>query len=73
MLVTANVMNWFATLAGLLAGSIAVGGFLAHIRPALSGASEAELREATVVGGTIGLGVGVFVVVLSAFLDRIGL
>jgi len=40
---------------GLMAGLIAVGGFLAHVRPALQGRPETELRSATVRGGLGGL------------------
>ncbi len=68
MLAVADILGWFATVVGLLTGSIAIGGFLAHIGPALSGASEEELRVATVIGGTVGLGIGASVVVLSAYL-----
>lgn len=40
-----------ATAIGLLAGLIAVCGFLANAGPTLSGAPEEEIREATVAGG----------------------
>jgi hypothetical protein len=71
MVATASIVDEFATGVGLLAGLIAVGGFLAHIRPALSGASETDLRGATVTGGVVGLVFGLFVIVLSAILDRV--
>lgn len=67
MLLFADILSWSATVVGLLAGSVAVGGFLAHIGPALSEASEVRLRTATVIGGTAGLGLGAGIVVLSAF------
>ncbi|MGB7685295.1 MAG: hypothetical protein WBL45_05875 [Solirubrobacterales bacterium] len=67
MLVVADIGTWFATAVGSLTGSIAIGGFLAHIGPALSRASDAELRAATVIGGMAGLVVGGVVVVLSAY------
>jgi hypothetical protein len=55
-----------ATVAGLMAASIAVCGFLAHVKPAIDGKSEAELRTATVVGGLFGFLLAVLVVVLSS-------
>lgn len=71
MFVAASIVQEFATSVGLLAGAMAVGGFLSHAGPALSNASEAEIRRATARGGLVGLGVGAFVVVLSAFYDRL--
>jgi len=68
MLLFADILSWSATVVGLFAGSIAVCGFLAHIGPALSGAREVELRTATVMGGTVGFALGVFIVVLSAWI-----
>jgi hypothetical protein len=67
VLLLADIQTWFATAVGALTGSIAIGGFLAHIGPALSGASDAKLRAATVVGGIAGFGAGVFVIFLSAY------
>lgn len=64
-------MNEFTTVVGLLAGMIAVGGFLGHVRSALAGADEEELRRATVRGGLGGVVGGVVVVVLSASIDRL--
>jgi hypothetical protein len=59
-------MSDVATACGLMAAAIAVGGFLAHVRPALSKHDDQRLREATVKGGLGGL-VGAFlVIVLSA-------
>jgi uncharacterized membrane protein len=55
-----------ATAAGLMAASIAVCGFLAHAKPAISGKSEAEMRTATVVGGLFGFLLSILVVVLSS-------
>ena len=43
------------TEVGLLAGLIAVCGFLNHAAPALRGADEEMLREATVRGGLGGI------------------
>jgi hypothetical protein len=71
MVLLGPIVGEFATGAGLLAGMIAVCGFIAHAGPTLSGASEEEIRQATVTGGMAGLGIGVFVVVLSAILGRV--
>jgi hypothetical protein len=68
MVVLGSILTFFATAVGLVAGAIAVGGFLSHVRPALSGASEVELRKATAIGGLAGLACGSFVVVLSALI-----
>lgn len=62
----ATLMSNAATGAGLMAAAIAVGGFVAHVRPALADADEKKIREATVVGGVGGIAVAIFVVVLSA-------
>ena len=70
-MVVGSIVEEFATSVGLLAGVMAVGGFLAHAGPALSNASEVELRRATARGGLIGLVAGVFVVVLSALFDKL--
>jgi len=53
------------TIVGLLAGGIAVGGFLGHVRPSLRGDAELELRRATTIGGLLGLTVAVGLAVLS--------
>lgn len=60
-----------ATAIGLLAGLIAVCGFLANAGPTLSGAPEEEIREATVAGGLAGFRFGLGVVVLSANAARV--
>jgi hypothetical protein len=59
-------MSDSATGAGLTAAAIAVGGFIAHIEPALSNADEQRLRKATVKGGIGGIWAAVVVIVLSA-------
>jgi hypothetical protein len=51
----------------MMAASIAVFGFAAHVKPALSNAGDRRLREATVIGGIAGLAVSLLVMVLSAF------
>ena len=55
MLAYAAFVDGAATVSGLTAALVAVGGFIAHARPALSGADERRVREATVVGGLGGL------------------
>jgi hypothetical protein len=50
-----DFLNQSATVVGLMAGGIAVGGFLGHARPSLSGDSEMKLRRATTRGGLAGL------------------
>jgi hypothetical protein len=59
-------MSDSATGAGLVAAAIAVGGFIAHVKPALSGAEEHRLRNATVRGGVAGIVFATGVIVLSA-------
>ena len=67
-MVLATLMSDSATGAGLMAAAIAVCGFVAHARPALSVADEKRLRRATTAGGVFGIGVAVFVIVLSALI-----
>lgn len=55
-----------ATIVGLMAGGIAVGGFLGHAGPSLSGGSELKLRRGTTTGGLVGLSFAVLLVALSA-------
>jgi hypothetical protein len=59
-------MSDVATALGLTAAAIAVCGFIAHIKPALSGADEQRLRRATVMGGVAGTVFATGVIVLSA-------
>jgi len=66
MLPSASIAADFGTAVGVFAGTIAVVGFLAHAAPVLRGASDGEVRQATVVGGLTGFIASVFVVVLSA-------
>lgn len=58
-------LGQLATIVGLMAGGIAVGGFLGHAGPSLSGESDLELRHATTVGGLIGLLTVLLAIVLS--------
>jgi hypothetical protein len=69
MLVVGSIANSAASGFGMTAAAIAVFGFVAHIKPALSGAGEKELREATLMGGMVGLGAALLVIVLSALID----
>jgi hypothetical protein len=51
----ALLLSQSATIVGLMAGWIAVGGFIGHAWPSLSGGSDDELRRRTTIGGLIGL------------------
>jgi heme/copper-type cytochrome/quinol oxidase subunit 1 len=64
-----SIIQAASTDAGLMAASIAVGGFVLHVIPALSGAPDHRLRRATVTGGLWGLAVAFLIIVLSAFID----
>ncbi len=66
MIATGTIVDGAATYFGLAAAAIAVCGFGAHIKPALSRAGERRVREATLTGGIAGLALSVLVVVLSA-------
>lgn len=61
-------LGQFAVVVGLVAGMTAIGGFIAHIRPALMRQSEEELRRITAVGGLAGLIGAACIVVLSVFI-----
>ena len=69
MLVIGSLVSTASSGTGLAATAIAVSGFLLHSVPALSGASDGELRRATVVGGLVGFGGALLVILLSAFID----
>ena len=71
MFVTASIASDLGTAVGVLAGLIAVGGFLAHAGPVLDGASEDDVRQAMVKGGLAGFSLGAVVVVLSAIGSRL--
>ncbi|MET0559310.1 MAG: hypothetical protein ABW065_11635 [Solirubrobacterales bacterium] len=58
MLVTASIASDFAAGLGLLAGAIAVFGFLFQVYPALLGASDREVRRFVAVGGLTGSAFG---------------
>jgi hypothetical protein len=66
MAISGSIAGSATTGFGLMAASIAVFGFAAHVKPALSGAGEEKLRQATVIGGLAGLVVSLLVMVLSA-------
>ncbi|HEX2392204.1 MAG TPA: hypothetical protein VHI77_04725 [Solirubrobacterales bacterium] len=54
MLLTPVVVQ-VAAVTGFMAAAIAVGGFLAHAREAMTGGSEEDLRRLTAIGGLYGL------------------
>lgn len=58
-----------ATIVGLMAGGIAVGGFIGHAGPSLVGESEAKLSRASTVGGLAGLAIVLLLIVLSAMVS----
>jgi hypothetical protein len=70
-MVAGAIVNQFGTGLGVLAGGIAVGGFLSHVGPALAGGQEDELRRATARGGLTGFGIAAGVIVLSALIDTL--
>ena len=55
MLPVGSIIGDFASGAGLVAASIAIGGFLMQVPSALAKADDKSVRAATVVGGLIGL------------------
>jgi hypothetical protein len=65
-MVDATLMSDAATGCGLIAGAIAVCGFIAHARLALGRADEQRLRRATTLGGLAGICLSAFIIVLSA-------
>ncbi len=69
MIMLASIVDFSGSLSGMTAAFIGVGGFLAHLRPALAGADDRHLREMTVRGGAIGVAGAFVVVVLSALID----
>jgi hypothetical protein len=71
MVVLGSIASQFATGLGTVAAAIAVCGFLAHARPALTGGSEKRIREATVIGGVVGFALAIVVVFLSALVEEV--
>jgi hypothetical protein len=71
MLVIGSIASDFATLVGLVAGLIAVGGFVGHAPSVLQGATEERTRRATVIGGLAGSVLGVSVMLLSAIAAKL--
>jgi hypothetical protein len=67
VLITSSIVNDAGTYVGLMAGAIAVGGFLAHASPVLSGANEHRVRSRTVIGGLGGLTLAVFTILLDGW------
>lgn len=70
-MLVATLLDRSATVAGFMAAAIAVGGFLAHAGPALTGKDERRLRRAVVIGGLWGVAGVIFVVVLSAIIGQV--
>ena len=66
MLPIGSIVDDFAAGLGLVAGMIAVAGFIAHAPSVLGGASDREVQQATVAGGLVGCVAAAFVIVLSA-------
>jgi len=54
-----------AVAVGLMAASIAVGGFIARAYTVLSDDDDAAIRRATVVGGLVGLTCAVLMILLD--------
>ena len=67
MLAIGSIAADVGAAVGVLAGLIAVAGFLAHANPVLRGDPAGAIQKATVIGGLGGCFAGVLVVVLSAF------
>jgi hypothetical protein len=63
------ILTFAATVAGLMAAAIAVGGFAFHAVPVLSGKRDEEVRRMTVRGGLVGFVVALFVIFLSAIVS----
>jgi len=63
---TGSIASDFAAAVAILAGMIAVGGFVGHAPSVLDRASDREIQQATVIGGLVGGVIGMLVVVLSA-------
>jgi glucokinase len=61
VILVASILNDAPADAGFMAASIAIGGFLAHAQPVLSGRSERAVKIATVLGGLSGLGIAALI------------
>lgn len=62
-------LGQLATIVGLMAGGIAIGGFLGQAGSSMSGNRESELRRDTTVGGLIGMGLATGLSVLAVFVN----
>jgi hypothetical protein len=69
MFVIASIFSYAAAGVGFMAASIAVGGFIAHVRPTLARQGDRELRFATVVGGLCGLVIAILVIGVSGLVE----
>jgi hypothetical protein len=66
-----SILGDAGTFFGTTAAAIAVCGFAAHLKPALSGEGDEKLREATLAGGIAGMLISLGIVVLSAVIDKV--
>jgi hypothetical protein len=64
-MVVGSIATQFSSTAGFIAAAIAIGGFLAHARPAIAGKRDTELRRATAIGGLVGLALALLVTVAA--------
>jgi poly(3-hydroxybutyrate) depolymerase len=73
VLAIGSIASDLGTAVGVVAGMIAVGGFIAHAPKVLARAPEKDVQVATVLGGLVGCWLGAFVVVLSAIASTLSL
>jgi len=69
MLVAGSLLSTAATCTGFAAASIAVFGFLLHVAPTLSRASDGTIRQATAIGGLFGFALAASIMLLSAMTE----
>lgn len=65
MITFASLIVESTTGVGLAAGSVAVGGFIAHVTPVLQSKDDQAVQLATVIGGVGGLFYAAVVVVID--------
>jgi hypothetical protein len=63
-----SLINDFASAAGFIAATVAVGGFLMQAPPALAKADDKAVRAAAVVGGLAGLVLAVSAIAASVLI-----
>ena len=66
MLLLGSIIVDATTEVGLVAGMIAVGGFLGHVVPTFQGKGEHDIRLATVRGGLYGIGAVIAINLVAA-------